>query len=363
MVRIRGRLAQALALMVSLVAGASFARAEPPASDASAVPEPVGQERVLPHERIIALKHRWTGDEVNAVYRIGEAYQPEVMAKINRLMRDYRCQKETVIDPKLIDLIYELHQELGGQGMVRIVSAYRSEGYNASLLRAGRTVDPDSQHTRGRAADVIFPGVKADQLRAAAEAKGVGGVGYYPFSGPIFVHLDTGPIRHWVEDDPKIRRAMGLRRGRFVLDCSLTAEKVFEEISAERAYAALPEGASTKPNPEADVLRTALSASAAIRASSRHNGLLGRSSPSIQAADGLACLGWEPLARLAFLQPVSAPSAAAPRADGARQRSKVRSQGKVRAQVKAARRGAGKAAGSAKRRKPSRARALIRKRR
>lgn len=351
MVRVRGRLAQVLALVISLAAGASAARAEPPAIADAAVPNPAPEARVLPYERRIALKHRWTGEEVNAVYRIGDAYQPEVMTAINHLMRDYRCQKETQIDPKLIDLIYELHQELGGQGFVRIVSAYRSEGYNASLLRAGRTVDPDSQHTLGRAADVTFPGVKADRVRAAAEAKGVGGVGYYPFSGPVFVHVDTGPIRHWVENDPKTRRAMGgLRRGRFVLDCSLTAEKVFEEISAERAYAALPEGASAKPNPEADVLRTALSASAAIQASLRHPGFMSRTAATIQAADGLACLGWEPLARLAFLQPVSAPTAAP--------KTNVRQRLKVRGQVKAARRAKKPARG----RKPARARALIRKR-
>jgi uncharacterized protein YcbK (DUF882 family) len=355
MVSVRGRFAQALALAIALAGGAGAVSAEPPAIPAGAVPDPAPEARVLPSERRIALKHRWTGEEVNAVYRIGDAYQPEVMAAINRLLRDYRCQKETQIDPKLIDLIYELHQELGGQGFVRIVSAYRSEGYNASLLRAGRTVDPDSQHTLGKAADVIFPGVKADRLRAAAEARGIGGVGYYPFSGPIFVHLDTGPVRHWVEDDPKQRRALGVQRKRFVLDCTLTAEKVFEEISAQQAYAALPEGASTKPNPEAETLRTALSASAAIRASSRNHGFWGRATASIQAADGPACLGWEPLARLAYLQP-------APVAQGSAPKANVRQALKVRGQVKAAKRGAAKARPAAKARKSGRARALIRKR-
>jgi uncharacterized protein YcbK (DUF882 family) len=352
MARVRGRLAQALALVVSIVVGAGAARAEPP----GAVPNPVAESPSFPLERRIALKHHWTGEELNLVYRIGDAYQPEAMAAINHLMRDYRCRQQTQMDPKLIDLIYELHHELGSAGFVRVISAFRSEGYNASLLRAGRTVDPDSQHTQGRAADVIFPGVKAERIRIAAEAKGVGGVGYYPFSGPVFVHIDTGPVRHWVEDDPKQRRAMGLsrRRGRFVLDCSLTAEKVLEEISAERAYAALPEGAAAKPTPEADVLRAALSASAAARASSRHRSI-GNTAPSIQDTDGPACLGWEPLIRLAFLRRETAGAATAPLIV-ARQRLKVK------AQVRAARRVAGKAnAKPAKARRAGRARALIRK--
>ena len=54
---------------------------------------------------------------------------------------------------------------------------------------------------------------------------------------------------------------------------------------------------------------------------------------TIQAADGPACLGWEPLVRLAFLRPALGISA--PRAN-ARQKLKVK------AQVKAARRGAGR---------------------
>ena len=174
------------------------------------------------------------------------------MAAINHLMRDYRCQKQTQMDPKLIDLLYELSQELGATGPIRVVSAYRSEGYNASLLRAGRTVDPDSQHTLGHAADVIFPGVKADALRAAAQTKGLGGVGYYPFSGPVFVHVDTGPVRHWAERDPAERRVVAAprRSGRLVLDCELTTEQALAEVSAARVYAALPPGASTKPDPE-----------------------------------------------------------------------------------------------------------------
>ena len=43
--------------------------------------------------------------------------------------------------------------------------------------------------------DVVFPGVSAFQIRQAARALNMGGVGFYPRSG--FVHLDTGPVRYW----------------------------------------------------------------------------------------------------------------------------------------------------------------------
>jgi uncharacterized protein YcbK (DUF882 family) len=343
-------MARALALAFAIMAGVQAgAAAEPASGGEAAVPNPTqqAQAQTYPVERTISLKHHWTREELTIVYRIGDDYQPSAMAAINRLMRDHRCQKETAIDPKLIDLLYEMQQELGVSGPIRIVSAFRSEGYNASLLRAGRTVDPDSQHTRGHAADVIFPGVKADRLRQVAEAKGLGGVGYYPFSGPVFVHVDTGPVRHWVETDPKNRRAMGLvtgRRSRFVLDCSLTREQVLAEISAERAYAALPPGASSKPDPGMDGLRTALAAgSAAFGSLAHHHGAVGRTAANIQAEDGPACFGWEPLAALSVL-PDSPPRA--------ERLPQVRQKARVKAQVKAARRSA-KGRGKANRKEAS----------
>lgn len=323
------QLARALALASMATLGSEGAGAQMQAPQAlPLVPNPAPEAKSLPETRIIALKHHWTREELKVAYRIGDAYQPDAMAAINRLMRDYRCDKTAEIDPKLVDLIYELHQELGGQGFIRVVSAYRSEGYNASLLRAGRSVDPDSQHTLGRAADLVFPGVKADRLRAAAEAKGIGGVGFYPFSGPVFVHVDTGPVRHWTETDPKLRRATAvpaMRRRRFVLDCSLTLEKVFADIPAARAYAALPPGASAKPHPEADLLRTALAAGAQM-----FKPVAGRRSQaaapiSIQERDGPACLAGEPMMRLSSLTEPGAieePKAARPKLT-AKQKSKA----------------------------------------
>jgi uncharacterized protein YcbK (DUF882 family) len=41
----------------------------------------------------------------------------------------------------------------------------------------------------------MVPGIGLDKLRAAALSLGGGGVGYYPRDG--FVHVDTGPRRHW----------------------------------------------------------------------------------------------------------------------------------------------------------------------
>lgn len=341
-----GRLAFAMGLALHL---ATFAGATARAGDDAAsppVPGPVAPTqagiapRPLPHERTISLKHHWTREELTIVYRIGDGYVADALAKINWLLRDYRCNQSTVMDPKLIDLVFELQHELQPKGPIRVVSAYRSEGHNASLLRAGRTVDPDSQHTQGRAMDVIFPGVPAERLRAAGEAHGVGGVGYYPFSGPVFVHIDTGPVRHWTERDPKENRALGLarRRGRLALDCTLTTEKALEQVSAEQAYAALPPGAASKPRPAMDVAGGTVSDGAAPMPPSvpGQETAIAAGAPSAPDADGPACIGAMPLPSLSLL-PRPPERLAARAVARARALSANRQKQKVKAQVMVAR--------------------------
>jgi uncharacterized protein YcbK (DUF882 family) len=205
-----------------------------------------------PESREISFRHVWTKETLTVVYKVNGEYQVEAMQRINHLMRDYRCEKTAEMDPKLIDLIWELTQTLQMTTPVGVVSAYRSEGYNASLLRAGRTVDPHSNHMYGKAVDVIFPGVSLTALRDAAAAKGVGGVGHYPFSGPAFVHVDTGPVRQWEEMHPAQRRAMRLPmriRTRLRVNCDLKMEDVLKTVPEADVIAALPEGASTELSP------------------------------------------------------------------------------------------------------------------
>jgi uncharacterized protein YcbK (DUF882 family) len=209
----------------------------------------VGLPERRPEFRVLHLRHHWTGEDLSVLYRIGDRYLPGAMQQIDRFMRDWRCDQATAMDVKLIDRLYELQIALGSRRTMRLISAYRSEGYNASLLRAGRTVDPDSQHMFGRAVDIFVPGLSLDELRAAAEKIGGGGTGYYPFSGPRFIHVDTGPVRHWSEMDPAVRRRLNLAvpaRKPLNIDCSLTMAEVLREVPVSEVMAALPDGASTR---------------------------------------------------------------------------------------------------------------------
>jgi hypothetical protein len=103
------------------------------------------------------------------------------------------------MDPRLLDLVWEVYDRSGAKDYIHIVSAYRSPATNSMLRGRSRStgVAKNSQHMLGKAMDFYIPGVKLATLRALAMQAQVGGVGYYPTSGSPFVHLDVGNVRAW----------------------------------------------------------------------------------------------------------------------------------------------------------------------
>jgi uncharacterized protein YcbK (DUF882 family) len=266
-----------------------------------------------PETRTLHMKHHWLRESLDVTYKIGDEYQPAAMAEISRFMRDWHCDKMAPIDPGLVDRLYDLQQSIGPGRTIRLISGYRSEGYNASLLAAGRIVDPNSQHMLGRAADIFVPGVPADRVRKAAEQQGRGGVGYYPFSGPRFVHIDSGPDRHWTETDPAVRRRLGLpnpSRKAFKLDCSLTIEQVVKTVTPGKVFAALPQGAAVDPDPKH------WETSAGIAASMEHTAAIAMPS-RVADRERLCQTGDGALAGLLLLTPSAVPTPPVASGDGA----------------------------------------------
>ena len=147
--------------------------------------------------RTISLHHIHTGEDLTITYKVNGRYDDNALAKIDSLLRDWREDKPTKMDPHVIDLLWEVHHEVGSKGPIWIVCGYRSPSTNATLRKRSSGVAKFSQHTLGKAIDFYIPGVPLDQLRAAGLRAQQGGVGFYPTSGSPFVHLDTGSVRHW----------------------------------------------------------------------------------------------------------------------------------------------------------------------
>lgn len=173
--------------------------------------------------RTLSLYHVHTKESITVTYMVKGRYVPSAMKKINYLMRDWRRKETITIDPKTVDLMWELHADLGSRAPIHIICGYRSPKTNAFLKRVGRNVAKKSQHMVGRAIDLYFPDVASKKIRNSALVRKVGGVGYYRSSGgPTgFVHIDSGNVRHWGPAIGKTEMAQIFRDGRKTLGARL----------------------------------------------------------------------------------------------------------------------------------------------
>jgi uncharacterized protein YcbK (DUF882 family) len=147
--------------------------------------------------RTLSLHHMHTSENLTITYKVNGRYDENALAKLNTLLRDWREEKATAMDPHLLDLLWEVHRAVGAKEPVWVVCGYRSPSTNSMLRRRSSGVAQFSQHMNGKAIDFYIPGVPLGELRAAGLRAQRGGVGFYPSSGAPFVHLDTGNVRHW----------------------------------------------------------------------------------------------------------------------------------------------------------------------
>ena len=148
-------------------------------------------------ERTLRLYNIHNKERIEVTFKRNGEYIPSAMLMINYFMRDWRRNEPIKMDPALIDLVWELHTELGSQEPIHLISGYRSKKTNNMLRRTRGGQGRKSQHLLGKAADIHFPDVSVKQLRNSALVREIGGVGYYPTSSIPFVHVDTGRVRHW----------------------------------------------------------------------------------------------------------------------------------------------------------------------
>ncbi len=149
--------------------------------------------------RTLSLYHVHTKESITITYMKDGQYVPSAMKKLNYILRDWRRNEVITISPRTIDLMWELHADLGSKAPIHIVCGYRSPRTNAFLKKIGRNVAKKSQHMVGHAIDLYFPDVPTVKIRNSALVRQVGGVGYYSSGGgPTgFLHIDSGRVRHW----------------------------------------------------------------------------------------------------------------------------------------------------------------------
>lgn len=191
--------------------------------------------------RTLEIYNIHTKETSRVTYKAGGRYDADGLKKLNHVMRDWRLDIATKMDPKLFDLLWELKHELGATQPIHLISGHRSSKTNTMLRRTRGGQAKKSLHIRGSAADVYFPGVPLERLRNAALVKQRGGVGYYPRSGQPFVHVDTGRVRHWPRI-PSNKLASILKRGTSKVPVRQVVETRVASIAAP-APAAKPRSA------------------------------------------------------------------------------------------------------------------------
>ncbi|WP_156376002.1 DUF882 domain-containing protein [Methylobacterium sp. Leaf117] len=147
--------------------------------------------------RTLSIYHTHTKESLTVTFKRDGRYDRAALEQLNWLLRDWRMEEPTKMDPRLFDTVWEAYRSVGSQEPINVVSAYRSPGTNAMLRRRSKMVAEYSQHMLGKAMDFYLPDVSIDQIRAIGMRMQRGGVGWYPRSGSPFVHLDVGSVRSW----------------------------------------------------------------------------------------------------------------------------------------------------------------------
>ncbi len=145
--------------------------------------------------RRVSFRNTHTNESFSGVYRIGNKYLPDAFDRINYVMRDHRTGEAFPIDPRVMDIIYSVHQMTGNHTPYDVLSGYRCPQSNAGLRKASGGVAKNSLHMTGQAIDLRMPNYSTSRLRDLAKSLRAGGVGYYSRSN--FVHMDSGDVRYW----------------------------------------------------------------------------------------------------------------------------------------------------------------------
>lgn len=144
-----------------------------------------------PGMRHLKMIHAHTGEIFDRAFVENGEYVQSAVDEFSNFARDWRQNEVKPIDPKSINIVWEVWRKLGISAPMYLNSGYRSPVTNASLKGAAK----QSYHMKGKAIDISTPQATVNQMHSAAVSLKAGGVGKY--TSDRFVHVDSGPVRYW----------------------------------------------------------------------------------------------------------------------------------------------------------------------
>ncbi len=131
-----------------------------------------------------------------------KTYKKNAYVKLSENFRlsEFRCKGNgccsvTLLDDRLVELLQKLRDRLGTA--ININSGYRCRRHNADVGGVSA-----SNHVKGKAADIVVPGVKPAEVAKAAESVGFKGIILY--TKKDFVHVA-------VRDTKSFKKNTGIR--------------------------------------------------------------------------------------------------------------------------------------------------------
>lgn len=184
-----------------LSVASSVGRAQTREVSAAAEATAPSQKASAGKEHSLRLYNTHTGERVEIVYRRGDVFIADAVAKLDFFLRDHRTGDVRHFDPRLYDILSDLTAAVGQPGAeIDIICGYRTSSTNETLRAHTTGVAKNSLHIQAEAIDLRVPGIDTLKLRKAALALARGGVGYYPHSD--FIHVDVGRVRQWCFECP-----------------------------------------------------------------------------------------------------------------------------------------------------------------
>ncbi|NGM21902.1 DUF882 domain-containing protein [Roseomonas stagni] len=145
--------------------------------------------------RRLSLRHAHTGARFEGPWHDGTAPDPGAMIELSAVLADSATIRPRPFDAQALGILADVAEAARLSGPLVVRSGYRTPAINAAVHGAG-----DSQHLRAGAIDLEVAPARVQQVAGLARGLNRGGVGVYPRRG--FVHLDSGPVRHWNGDVP-----------------------------------------------------------------------------------------------------------------------------------------------------------------
>ena len=107
----------------------------------------------------LRLYHTHTGEHLDIVYRHGNTYIPEALAKLDHFLRDSRTGDVHHYDPRVFDVVADAARAVGrANAEIYIICGYRTPKSNEYLRTHTFGVAKHSLHMQAEAIDIRLPG-------------------------------------------------------------------------------------------------------------------------------------------------------------------------------------------------------------